>query len=269
VIFETNIVAEIATSSSAHKVRAGGTTWRWWMMWGRVSQTSIGCVLSGKSRLPFMVPATLGRSSGLSRSRRKSILTSRARRAALWTVGPRGSGPLRVCTWTDGPLADCSRRRQNARMCAVCDFRKRVTRPCWMCRPTGPYPCPVGSACFERGILLERELCAVPLQKPGSNGASGPERPCDPSSVGFLSAFKDLTEFLSCAKWTDGSSRQLGTLLITWERGKWTLKLNDRELNRYAFYAANTLPDALAGVDLGLSADDLDWRDQKPFTRSK
>jgi hypothetical protein len=109
----------------------------------------------------------------------------------------------------------------------------------------------------------------MPLQKPGQNGSSGSSKPCDPSSVGFLSAFADLMAFLSCDKWADGSGRLLGTLLITWERGKWTLKVNDRECNRYAFYAANTLPDALAGVDLGLGADDLDWRDQKPFGKGK
>jgi hypothetical protein len=117
----------------------------------------------------------------------------------------------------------------------------------------------------EMSLLEKKESCQVPLHKPGQNGSSGSSKPVDPSSAMFLTSFADLMEFLCSDVWADGSARQRGTLLITWEKGKWTLKVNDREGNRYAFYAALTLQDALAGVDLGLSTDELDWRDQRPF----
>jgi len=109
----------------------------------------------------------------------------------------------------------------------------------------------------------------VPLHKPGSNGSSGPNKPCEVSSAGFLTSFADLLAFLSCDKWPDGTARALGTLLVTWGQGKWTLKVKDPNGERYAFYSALTLPDALAGVDLGLSSDDLDWRKEKPFAKGR
>lgn len=184
-------------------------------------------------------------------------------------VRPRGSGRLRMCTWKVAQLVSLEGKCYFTYMCAVCDFRKRGVRPCWVCSPGGPYPCPPGSACFERGRLKEKGLCQVPLHKPGQNGSSQSVAGPDPSSSGVLSTFGDLTAFLCSTSWPDGSRRERGTLLITAGAGKWTLKVKDPNGNRYAFYAANTLSDALAGLDLGLSTDELDWRPEKPFQARK
>lgn len=89
------------------------------------------------------------------------------------------------------------------------------------------------------------------------------------SSAGCLSSYADLTAFLCCQSWPDGSMRELGTLLVSAGAGKWSLKVKDPNGKRYAFYSASTLDDALAGLDLGLSTDDLDWRPEKPWSPRK
>jgi hypothetical protein len=80
-------------------------------------------------------------------------------------------------------------------------------------------------------------------------------------SGGFLESYADLMEFLCSTSWPDGSSRERGLLQVTVEAGTWRLKVKDKNGRRYAFYAAGRLEDALAGLDLGLSEDDLDWRE--------
>lgn len=156
-------------------------------------------------------------------------------------------------------------RKQNGGMCRVCCWRRKLYYPCYVCEGRWSLSEVVERA--HRGLLppIEREEWIVPLPKPGSNGSSGSSKPPEASSAGCLTPFADLTAFLCSAQWPDGSPRGLGTLLVTAGKGKWTLKVKDPNGNRYAFYSANTLDDALAGVDLGLSTDELDWRDEKPF----
>lgn len=108
----------------------------------------------------------------------------------------------------------------------------------------------------------------MPLKKPGQNGASVSAAGVDASSSGFLASYSTLVEFLCATSWPDKSRRERGTLLISVANGSWQLKVRDPNGARYAFYVAATLQDGLAGIDLGLEADDLDWRPEKPFRGS-
>jgi hypothetical protein len=118
---------------------------------------------------------------------------------------------------------------------------------------------------FVEPFEYKGRSCAVALHKPGQNGSKTGGPPPSESSAGFLRDFNDLREFLCATSWPDGSARQPGTLLVMTGGSKWTLKVRDPNGSRYAFYSANTLPDAMAGLDLGLGADDLDWREDKPI----
>jgi hypothetical protein len=153
--------------------------------------------------------------------------------------------------------------------CDVCRGRKRLPKPCWVCKRFG----------WLRDFLLvcntqqERdnleELCAVALHKPGSNGSKGGSAMPLPTSASFLTSYADLTAFLCSDVWPDGSKRQPGTLLVSAGQGRWNLKVKDPNGKRYAFYSDSTLQDALAGLDLGLSTDDLDWRAEKDWSGRK
>lgn len=121
---------------------------------------------------------------------------------------------------------------------------------------------------FVEPLQTMRDLCAMPLKKPGPNGASASAAAVDASSSGCLRDYSTLVEFLCATSWPDGSRRERGTLLISVANGGWQLKVRDPNGARYAFYVAATLQDGLAGIDLGLSEDDLDWRPEKPFRSS-
>jgi hypothetical protein len=90
-----------------------------------------------------------------------------------------------------------------------------------------------------------------------------------PTSAAFLTSYADLTAFLCSDVWPDGSRRLPGTLLVSAGQGKWNLKVRDPNGKRYAFFSDNTLQDALAGLDLGLSTDELDWRPEKDWKGGK
>jgi hypothetical protein len=110
-----------------------------------------------------------------------------------------------------------------------------------------------------------RELCRMSLKKPSENGDSRSSMSLPNGSCGCLESYKTLTEFLCSTSWEDGSRRERGSLQVTVEAGVWKLKVKDPNASRYAFYASGRLDDALAGLDLGLAADDLDWRPEKPW----
>lgn len=100
----------------------------------------------------------------------------------------------------------------------------------------------------------------MPLKKPGASGASesGPL----PASwdASCLCPFSSLMEFLFSPLWADGSTRQLGTLQVSWARGSYQIKLKDSGLSRYAFFVADTLDAALQLADVAIQEGTGDWR---------
>lgn len=153
---------------------------------------------------------------------------------------------------------------QRAIQCFEC---LRVGVKCHFCEVIHLVDGIVREAREAHGWELEGEW--MPLKKPGGNGEHQSAIPVDPSSAGFLTTFKDLTEFLCSQSWADGSPRERGTLLLCATGGKWQLKVRDPSAQRYAFYTARTLEEALLGLDMGLAADDLDWRLEKGDWKDK
>lgn len=119
----------------------------------------------------------------------------------------------------------------------------------------------------EYGWDLEGKWVTLP--KPPSNGYSNGPVKLKPGSEGCLKAYKNLVEFLSVSSWPDGSPREPGTLLVCLAGSLWRLKVRDPNGQRYAFYAAVSFEEALAGVNEGIGKDDLDWRPEKPFSKGK
>ena len=118
---------------------------------------------------------------------------------------------------------------------------------------------------FENATGEMRELWKMALKKPGPNGQSAGALKVQSSSAGFLETYEHLTEFLLSTSYEDGSRRERGTLLILVSSGGWQLKVKDPTPQRYAFYVASTLEEALLGLNEGIGSDKLDWRPEKPW----
>lgn len=83
-----------------------------------------------------------------------------------------------------------------------------------------------------------------PLLAPG---VFGEDHPC-------------VWEFLTEARWPDGSPRVLGTITVFADEGVVKLCVNDRAQSLVAFVTASTLEGAFHALEEGMEDDRLDWR---------
>lgn len=72
-----------------------------------------------------------------------------------------------------------------------------------------------------------------------------------------------LHSYLTLTTWDDGTPRTTSTLLIFVDQGTLKLCLNDRDLNRSAFFSGTTLAMALADVETALCSGCADWRGKR------
>jgi hypothetical protein len=78
-----------------------------------------------------------------------------------------------------------------------------------------------------------------------------------------------LVEFLSLARYDDGSSRDLGTLRILVEGGRLKVCFNDNASGRFGFAALHGLEDVVDALEGLLAADRVDWRVSKEQARGR
>ncbi|AYP28967.1 MAG: hypothetical protein [Circular genetic element sp.] len=85
------------------------------------------------------------------------------------------------------------------------------------------------------------------------------------------SAFPSLWEFLTSAKYPDGSSRILGSLSIWVDVGCIKACLNDRDQGLVAFATADSPEGLWSALEKGLRDDTLDWKrgSQPPQKKKK
>lgn len=97
------------------------------------------------------------------------------------------------------------------------------------------------------------------MKKPVS-GAAAPTASgswCDPE---FQLCYPSLGEHLADTKWDDGSPREVSTVTVKVEGGRFNLSLNDREERSSAYVTADTLHEGLRLLDEGILSGRLDWR---------
>jgi len=73
-------------------------------------------------------------------------------------------------------------------------------------------------------------------------------------------AMPALHEFLTALEGPDGKARATSTLGISTDGQRWILRLADRDTGHVGFHAADSLKEALAGLEERLQAGTLDWR---------
>jgi hypothetical protein len=69
-----------------------------------------------------------------------------------------------------------------------------------------------------------------------------------------------VAEYLTAAKWPDGKVRQVSTLLLLAEDGRFKLMVNDRANGRSAWFSGETVLGCLEAAERALSEDRVDWR---------
>ena len=105
----------------------------------------------------------------------------------------------------------------------------------------------------------------MPLRKPCSSSEKGSTMPIAPSLGTWGKKHPVVCEFLSSVTWEDGSSRELGSLILFFDRedGRWKACLSCKATARVAFVSGADPEDALSNAEKGLAADRLDWRPQR------
>lgn len=92
--------------------------------------------------------------------------------------------------------------------------------------------------------------------KPDPSGEYSVE-PCP-----FAEEYPGLFEVIARHRF-EGKDRQVGRLIIYTEPGKGCVCLCDKDSGQVAFHVADSVADALAGVERRLQEGALDWRDDK------
>lgn len=83
---------------------------------------------------------------------------------------------------------------------------------------------------------------------------------CDPGSFGDL--YPGIFEIIATQRFK-GKERKMGRLSISVNCGKAVVCLNSKEAGKCAFYKADSIGEALEGLERHLQAGDADWRDDK------
>lgn len=78
-----------------------------------------------------------------------------------------------------------------------------------------------------------------------------------------------LWEYLSSAKWDDGSVRETSTLMLLVDEGRLKGCLNDRALERSCWVAADSLMGLLESLEAALESGGTDWRARKEYRKKK
>jgi hypothetical protein len=85
----------------------------------------------------------------------------------------------------------------------------------------------------------------------------------------FFRSFPQLHQHLADPKWDDGTERDLSTLSIFSQDGRWKLCLSDRDGGKIVFLSGSTLEEAFLALERGLEAGTLEWRDADQGVRGK
>lgn len=85
----------------------------------------------------------------------------------------------------------------------------------------------------------------------------------------FGAQYPNLEEFLRESRWSDGSRRDTGSMLIFLDDGRWKGMLRDRDARMVAFVSAVSFDNVLAALEQGLVDDSLDWRADKAVGNRK
>lgn len=78
--------------------------------------------------------------------------------------------------------------------------------------------------------------------------------------AGYAAGHPATVEFLTLEKWPDDKPRELGSLKLFVQDGRWKCLLNDPDGRRSACVTADTLTDLMGTVERKLVDDSLDWR---------
>lgn len=92
--------------------------------------------------------------------------------------------------------------------------------------------------------------------------ASGPQGCVAARDDDFRRSYPILFDFLTL-NGLGGKAREVGTLLLFAQDGKWKAMLNDKDGGNIAFHAADTVESLLGALDRGLKQGTLDWRESK------
>ena len=107
------------------------------------------------------------------------------------------------------------------------------------------------------------DLGSMAIKKPTGNGSGKTDLPFKRSE--FADTYPTLWEWLTLDTYADGTTRLTASLTIFNQWGVLKCCVNDRDLDRSAFFTGETVESLLASVDKGLEEDSCDWR-KKPGT---
>lgn len=112
------------------------------------------------------------------------------------------------------------------------------------------------------------KLVKGPLKKP-TNAAKPSAQVSAWMDADFEKQWPYLASWLAETKWDDGTFRETGTLLLFVQDGVLKCCLNDRALNRSCFLSGPTYGCLMDACEAGLEADNLPWREKKPYRGEK
>jgi len=98
----------------------------------------------------------------------------------------------------------------------------------------------------------------MPIKKPNVNMSGRNEVPMQESE--FSALYPVLWEYLTSNWYADKSPRLTASLTIFVQGDVLKCCLNDRDLDRSAFFTGETVEKMLESVDRGIADDSCDWR---------
>lgn len=105
------------------------------------------------------------------------------------------------------------------------------------------------------------------MKKPTSDSPKGKGQAA--ADTKFAEKFPTILEYLTDAKWEDGTDREVSSVTVFVEDGYFKLALNDKDLRRSLYVTGETLEKALLALEKGLNGQTADWRAWNARTKKK
>lgn len=104
----------------------------------------------------------------------------------------------------------------------------------------------------------------------GSTSGKGPKSSPIVSRAGpAWHHFPHIMDFLTQDRWSENVRRELGTLLIVFEDGRFRVWVNDKDGRRTAWCSCESVEGLLDALEANLATDGLEWRAARPGGRGR
>lgn len=122
---------------------------------------------------------------------------------------------------------------------------------------------------YYRGFTKKTYYTGDPtMKRPAETTAPGGAAP-SATDDRFLKLYPTLHTYMTDTTWEDGTSREVSSLSVFVEDGRWKIAINDKDLRRSVYVTGGTFLEAMQAAEKAVASSGCDWRAWNKATKKR